>query len=232
MVGNRALKTDIFIRSYEKDFLWLNYCLKSIVKNTTGFLDVHIAAPYPDVEKLSHLTLEKVHGVVDSCSGYLAQQITKFHADEYCKSDYILHVDSDCVFTDKVTPQVFFIDGKPIMLQEKDVKSPWYDVSERALGWRDEYEYMRRMPIIYPRWIYSTFRKWFLLNKGVSIDQWVSEQPDFLFSEFNTLGTWAKKFYPDAFTWMTPKDVPIVCKQYWSWGGINDAIDQLEEITK
>lgn len=226
------MKTDIFIRSYEKDFLWLGYCLKSIVKNTRGFSEIHVAVPCSDIEHIKHLTLEKTHGVAENCSGYLAQQITKLYADKYCTADYILHVDSDCVFTENVTPESFFVNGKPIMLQEKNVDSPWYDVAESALGWRDEHEYMRRMPIIYPRWIYQEFREWFFCHNNVSIDQWICSQPPFKFSEFNTLGTWAKKFHQDAFTWLEPSDVPIVCKQYWSWGGIKDSIQQLEEITK
>jgi hypothetical protein len=34
----------------------------------------------------------------------------------------------------------------------------------------------------------------------------------------------------DAFTWMYPSDVPTVCKQYWSWGGLDDNIHN--EINK
>jgi hypothetical protein len=49
-------------------------------------------------------------------------------------------------------------------------------------------------------------------------------------SEFNTLGQLARKFHADAFTWMHPSDVPPVCKQYWSWGGLTDNIH--DEINK
>jgi hypothetical protein len=49
--------------------------------------------------------------------------------------------------------------GKALVFREK-VESPWNKITEEVLGWYDEYEYMRRMPILYPRWAYINFNAW------------------------------------------------------------------------
>jgi hypothetical protein len=218
------MKTDILIRSYHKDYEWLWHSLRSIRKFGRDFSNIHIIVPELDVSPLNHLTREKIHTVVDQCEGYLAQQITKVYADTWCNSDYVLHVDSDCIFYTNFSPESFFIDNKPVMLYEKPKKSPWNEISEKTLGWYDEYEYMRRHPIIYPRWIYAEFRRWIKEKHGCELDAWICAQPDRKFSEFNTLGQWARKYFPDEFVWMNPHDFPRFCKQYWSWGGITDTI--------
>lgn len=223
------MTTEIFIRSYRNDFEWLGYCLRSIQQFANAFSGVTIVVPLEDKPSLSHLTAETVFGTFDICEGYLAQQITKLEADKYTDKDFILHVDSDCIFFEKTTPEDFFIDGKPIMLMEQ-CESPWPTISKRTLGWLDEYEYMRRLPIIYPRWIYEEFRRWIRHQHSTSLATWIASQPYREFSEFNTLGQWARKFHPEAFTWMHPKDVPVKCRQFWSWGGVDIARKEIESL--
>jgi len=215
---------DIFIRSYKEDFPWLVYSLRSIQKYASGFGKVHIAVPAQDIGEMPNVGAAEVHLVHDSGKGYLEQQITKMMAEKYCNGNYVLHMDSDCLFTKPVLPDDFFIDGKPIMLRENGVESPWNDISAVSLGWRDEYEYMRRLPIIYPRWIYREFRGWLHNYHGMPVDQWVMRQPDNKFSEFNTMGQWAHKFYPEEFHWAHPCEIQPVARQFWSWGGITPEV--------
>jgi len=221
---------DIFYRSYEKDFDWLFYSLKSVKQYARGFSKVHIAIPANDVGEMDFVGSPEVHLVTDRCDGYMGQQITKLHADEFCRAEYVLHVDSDCVFYKDISPPSLFLDGKPVMLRE-NCESIWKRISERSLGWYDEYEYMRRLPICYPRWIYSAFRQWMQKKHGMSVDDWIMRQPGRDFSEFNTLGQWARRFHPEAFTWLEPREFPEYCKQFWSWGGITPEIkDKIENI--
>ena len=225
------MKTDILIRSYGKDFKWLWSSLRSIEKFGNDFSDIHIVVPESDLSALHNLTIEKTHGVVDPCAGYLAQQITKLYADTWCTADYVLHVDSDCIFHTNFSPEKFFIDGKPIMLREICEGSPWNAISEKTLGWYDEYEYMRRHPIIYPRWIYGAFRDWIRSTHGCELDSLICAQPTNEFSEFNTLGQWAYKYHPEAFAWCHPSEIPAYCKQYWSWGGVSsDICAEIEKV--
>jgi len=219
---------DIFVRSYRGDFPWLEHCLKSIHRFAKGFSSVHIVVPEADKPLLASLTEEIVHGTVDECDGYLAQQVTKLYADEFCGADYVLHVDSDCVFQTEFSPDNFFFDNKPILLREDNVGTHWIQHSANFLGWQDTFEYMRRLPIIYPLWIYKEFREWMESRHGVPLRSFICNQDKHSFSEFNTLGMWAYKFHQDKFSWKHPQEVPAVAKQYWSWGGIEKHIPELQ----
>jgi len=223
------MKADIFIRSYAGDFEWLSYCLRSIKKYGNGFGEVHIAVPINDIGSVPVLGGEEVHGVTDRTDGYMAQQITKLHADEFCTAEYVLHVDSDCIFTKDFSPLDFFLDAKPVLLKE-ECESIWRDITEKHLGWHDKSEYMRRLPIIYPRWMYKPFRDWMQKKHNMSVSDYVIQQSGREFSEFNTFGQWAYKFYPDAFSWLQPHELPIVAIQHWSWGGISGEIRDKMDI--
>jgi len=225
------MSADIFIRSYAPDFKWLNYCLFSCAKFAKGFSSIQIAVPEQDKHLLSHLTIEEIHGVNPACQdGYLDQQITKLHADEFCAGEYIVHLDSDCIWTKEVSPENFFKNGKPIILVEDNVISPWQEISEKTLGWHDTKEYMRRLPIIYPRWVYEEFRKWIVNKHGMTLRQWISIQRFREFSEFNTLGQWLYRFHNEKFEWLHPSDVEAFAKQFWSWGGVEEKEDEIKSI--
>lgn len=225
------MNINIFYRSYIQDFNWLELSLASVKKYAHGFVEVHIAIPASEIDLLPRIDGE-VHLIEPKAmDGYMDQQITKIHADDFCKSDYILHMDSDCIFTKDVSPMDLFLDGRPVYLRENGVKSPWMDISARSLGWRDDYEYMRRLPIIFPRWLYREFRAFMATKHKMSVDEWVASQPGHEFSEFNTMGQWAYEFHRNEFTWMEPKDWPSFCKQYRSWDGLTDEIrGEIERI--
>jgi hypothetical protein len=225
-------KVDIFIRSYEKDFEWLYYCLQSIRKFCKGFNSVVIVVPHSDKDKLNFCQDELVHGTCDNCEGYLAQQVTKLYADNFCKADYVLHVDSDCIFTKETRPEDFFKNDKPVILYEDNVQSPWQEIARITLGWFDSREYMRRMPIIYPTWIYPEFRKWIKENQKHELETWICSQPYRQFSEFNTVGQWANKLHNEKFTWLLPSEMDMFATQHWSWGGIESVKQQIQEILK
>jgi hypothetical protein len=224
---SKKLKTDILIRSYHKDFDWLHLSLKSIAKFGHDFSNIHIVVPQSDVSLLSSLTVETTHGTTDECDGYLAQQITKLYADTWCDADYVLHVDSDCIFHTDFSPESFMLNGKPVIFREAIV-TRWNAISEKTLGWYDNHEYMRKLPVLYPSWIYAEFRKWIKEKHNCELDNWICLQERDAFSEFNTIGQWAYKFHRDAFEWLHPADMQNCCNQYWSWGGLKE--DIREEI--
>jgi len=224
------MTTDIFIRSYRGDFKWLEHSLQSIWSRGSGFSKVHIVVPAQDIQLLTCAKNEVVHLTSTHGDDYMGQQVTKLEADQYSHADYILHVDSDCIFTKKFSPDNFFCDGKPIILREEHVLSPWPRCAERALGWYEDAEYMRRLPIIYPRWLYKEFRVWMEMRHGMRVNEWVMAQPNREFSEFNTLGQWAYKFHKDKFAWKHPSEVEPVCKQFWSWSGFEKDQEEVKNI--
>lgn len=227
------MKTSIFIRSYDRDFEWLNYCLRSIQKYTRGFDEIVIAVPDKDVHRLSHLTAERVVGVHDGQPGYLCQQRDKLNADIFCKGDYILHMDSDMVFTDRVTPEFFFRNGKPVWVitpfdeAAEDEKKAWLHVMVKCIREMPKYEFMRKCAILIPRWLYPKFRDFVKGVHKMDMTDYVMQQPALEFSEYNCLGFYAWLYQREHFHWFDTS-IDGVPKwpwaQRWSWGGLTQEI--------
>ena len=224
------MNVDILIRSYSGDFNWLNYCLQSYYKYASGFRSIHITVPINDIGFLCHQK-EVIHAGVVWKDDYLGQQRDKLYADTFCNSQFICHLDSDCIFTKPVTPELLMPNGKPVMLFEKHgLNTPWPPMMQKALGWDSEYDFMRRHPFVFPRWIYLEFRKWFKNKHKCELSDWIKSQPAHQFTEFNVLGAWCYKVHPDAFDIRPPDQFDTFLKQYWSWGGASEFIDEIKEI--
>lgn len=229
---------EIVIKSYPKDYEWLSYCLRSIQKFCHGFNGVVVLLPKsaPLV-----LTAEKVV-LLDVEEGYLSQQVAKLNADHHTKADYILHFDSDMIFTKHVTPEFFFRDGKPVWTitpwwdlekgrEEQplvaNTKKPWFGVMAECLLECPPYEFMRKCAVIAPRWIYKDFRDFFLKEHKVSMEEYVMNQPPNRFSEYNCLGFFAWLNHRDKFYWndTTVDGFPTwPFMQKWSYGGLTPEI--------
>jgi hypothetical protein len=223
------MTASIFIRSYEKDFEWLHYCLRSIQKFATGFSEVVICVPEGQEVKLRHLTAERVITTHDGQPGYLCQQLNKMQADLRTRSDYVLHFDSDMIFTAPVTPDFFFKDGKPIWLMtpwsvmSSEEKKAWMHVMVKALQEFPPYEFMRKCAVIVPREVYGGLRAHMEKLHGITFEQYVMNQPGHEFSEYNCLGFYAWLYHRDKFHWhdTTIDGVPEwPFQQRWSWSGL------------
>lgn len=226
---------DLFIRSYKKDFEWLSYCLKSCAKSAKGFRQIHIVVPHGDQHELNHLTLEKVHICPRYAEDYLGQQVTKLNADLYSDADFICHIDSDTVWLHDVSPKDFIHKGKAIMYYEpydKIGECPWQPIIEEAVGWKPEFEFMRRPPHTFPRWIYKEMRDFLQTAHKVPFDTFVATRPDRRFSEYNTLGAYAWKHHRDKFDWRPPEQDKPTVKQFWSWGGLDSNRQELDTILR
>lgn len=223
----------IFIRSYEKDFPWLQYCLRSLAKYATGFSEIVIAVPEGQQHALKHLTRERVVAVHDGQPGYLCQQADKLNADRHCKGDFILHVDSDTIITKPITPETFMEGDKarwlmtPMAHMPYEVKKAWLHVCVKTCHVWPEYEFMRKVTVMVPRWAYGEFRKFIQNLHGQTMESWVMNQPNMEFSEYNTLGLFLWTYHRDKIHWhdCSVNGVPDPWEhQGWSWGGLNDEI--------
>tara|TARA_R110000868_G_scaffold64854_5_gene194624 strand:- start:997 stop:1686 length:690 start_codon:yes stop_codon:yes gene_type:complete len=224
---------DIVIKSYPPDYGWLAYCLKSIAKYASGFNDVIVMLPR---SAPLNLTLEKTV-YLDTPEGYLQQQVAKLNADLHTGADYVLHVDSDMVFTRSFSPKDFFHAGKPIWSIgpfDPESKKAWYHVMAKCLQECPPYEFMRKCAVLVPRDLYAKLREFIEQTHCISMDAYVMSQPGHEFSEYNCLGFYAWLKHRDRFHWQEingKEDWPWI--QHWSWGGLTPEIRQkLEEITK
>lgn len=220
---------DIFIRSYEKDFVWLEHALRSIHKNVTGFRNIIVAVP--DARLLSHLTAETVIEIEDLPDGYIGQQLTKMQAWKYTDADAILFWDSDVVAIEPVDVSEFKRDGKPIIYKTKydSIDVPWKPITESCLGFTVVYEYMRRMPLLYWGNTIQNSEEYIAALHNCTLREYLSRVNHRSFSEFNAIGALAERYEPDEYAFIDTETVemrPIKVVQFWSWGGITDEVKQ------
>jgi hypothetical protein len=223
---------DIFIRSYHRDFEWLAYCLQSIERHCSGFREVVLVVPASSRAKLDWLGLRGTRTV--TCrnyeTDYLGQQVTKLHADQISDADYICHVDSDWIFTRRLTPDDLFVDGRPsagtMPVARLPSALPWPRAMQRFFGRPVAFDFMRRQPYVFPRWLYPALRRYALARHGTDLASYVLAQPPLGFSEFNALSGFAFFEHHGSFTWLDVADDPRAphCRAFWSWGGLTPAI--------
>lgn len=254
------MKTSILIVTCEKHFHWLKWCLKSIAKFATGFHEVVIGVP-------SDTDWRKV---LNFCSGYDGKVFLRFYhfddwpgrgflrhmdriiyADQIClEADFILHMDSDCIFAEPVTPGDYFVDGKPVLMfgsydwvsvRFNPWRKPasesyflyWKKAVEACLGGVSLNEFMRRHPAVHYRETYQMTRESIEKHTGWECSEYIrSMRNEFPQSvcEFNTLGEVAWRRLHDGYHWVNqetegrPHDKLI---EFWSHG----PIDKEQELT-
>jgi FkbM family methyltransferase len=243
----------IFIRTYPGDYEWLNYCLRSIAKYCRGFQKMWIVSP----EEAPPGGPRDLPAAVYACDwkvippeledGYLDQQVTKLYADVItrCEVDFYLHIDSDVILNRPVTPESFLTIDAPNdgdlerqvvwpYTPYKNVDTPWQPVIEKFMGHPVENEFMRRLPIMVPRWLYAKMREYCFRQHGVPLCDYIRMQPPRAFSEFNALGAYAYTHHHDKCVWLNTLDTVIpgpFAKQFHSWGGITPEIKaEMENI--
>lgn len=229
------MKCDIFIRTYDKDSAWLTYCIKSIEKHANGFNDLVITYPENNKDcfysRAKNFTIKEIHN-----DGYIDQQLTKLLANNYVSSEttHILYVDSDCCFYDKFSPQTYMWNDVPVICMTPynklitEVAYCWKKITENILNVSVEYEFMRRLPLLFNKKSIENLQTWILNNKKITIENFIKNIKNREFSEFNLLGAFS--YYIDNkvdYKFLnTDKDIipHSPCKQYWSWGGMNSII--------
>jgi hypothetical protein len=213
--------TDIFIRTYSGDAAYHQYCLESIDRFCTGFRNTVVVSQ------------EDAKG-----KGYLAQQVTKLHADQYTDADMILVTDSDTLFIEPVTPESFMRDGKPMwfmtpfddqMLAHPGTRK-WFEVMSGFLGADPTHEFMRRQPFMFPREVLPAIREFCWTKFGRTLEQYIMESG--AFSEWNALGYYCRTHHYDKFTWIdtTVECPPPLVRQFWSRDPITKNLDEIHRI--
>lgn len=213
-------KVDIFIVSFKGHYPWLNFALQSIGRFASGFNLTRVLVPLGQEDELHQMlnTIPNRPANLTVCAGnewpdkgMLWHMAQIMRADEWCPgADFILHTDSDCLFTEPVTPEDYFVDGKPVLYYEKFAsiikKHPevglWKEVTQGCLPFSVKYETMRRHPAVHPPHVYRKAVEQIQMKTGKPMDEYISscrnEFPNG-FCEFNTLGNVAMEFYPEQY---------------------------------
>ncbi len=237
-------KLSVFIRTYRNDVKWLGYCLQGLKRVKYDELvivcpveDRHII--YPVIKDYT----DKFFTTTEPCEGYIAQQLDKLNAFRYCTHDYILFVDSDVVFTQDVDIKYFLKDGKPFLLRTRYDEMPadhavqnWRWITEKMIGFKSDWEYMRRLPLLYLRETLVALHNAFpdVLEKALQKHS-EFEPPRRAFTEFNYIGQFIERYHYEQYKLVDTKEwlpEPIV-KQFWSYSGLTQEEEkEIQEILK
>lgn len=232
---------DIYIKTWKRDWSWLEWCLKSIHRFAHGFRKVIVVSE----EKPPFEGFEWIQNK-DWSPGYLGQQATKLRADLHTNSDYIFYMDSDCCLTRDITPLDFMVDGKtkwrvtPFENARND-QSVWIGPMEKFVGKRPTHECMREHPFLVPRWALREVQKFCEYKHGMPIWEYVMGQADprselaLTFSEWNCLGWFLFTHHHDRFEWVDDKDANPCVFQGFTHGGekrMNEDLAKMREIVE
>ncbi len=137
-----------------------------------------------------------------------------FQSEMHCRdSDFICHIDSDCVFLEPVTPESYFQDGKPILAyasfewlatQQANLRH-WQRCVSNALGYAPMNEFMRMHPAVHYREVYPRTRKRIVDNVKRPLSEWMvafSNRHPYGVTEFPTLGQVAWEEWHDKYHWI------------------------------
>lgn len=196
-----------------------------------------------------NLTKEKIVYVKAGKDDYVKQMSDKMNADLYCDGDMIVNMDSDTIFIKSVYAwdsvegaSGFTMDDKPLWLMtpiERVLSNDpnthaWKRAMTKFSGIEPDFEYMRRIGQMIPKWAYGCFRDFCWRKHGKTFSEWAVEQNREV-SEFNLIGQFLHLNFPNFIhfhdtTYSLPE---AFVKQYWSRGGLTDEIrSEMEEILK
>lgn len=240
------MKTAILIVSYLKDRAYLELNLRSIQKFASGFSSVNVLVPneemagFRDLPSKFPITLIYYFRACPETHWHLKHQAEKCHADKWCpEADFVLHTDSDCMFTEPVTPEDYFVGNRPVMLYEAYANlkehTPWQPIVSRILKRPVEFEFMRRHPQVNPAGVYAALRQHVESLHGIDFDEFVMSQKASFpwgFTEHNVLGAYAfnDPAWHDKYYWHlvsksgVPREKLI---QFWS----HSPVDIVQEIS-
>jgi hypothetical protein len=197
------MKCAIFIRTYHKDEERLWYCLRSIEKFCRGFSETVVVCPPSSQRAIKRVTEGFSFVTLLNCREYdidsLGQQLTKMQAHKFVDSEYVFHLDSDCIFNQHFTPGFYFKDGLPILyncryeeLKSRGIPVPWQEPTSKILGRPVEREFMALFPLVYPKALYSETEQWLNQNYKGGHEYLIARLDGITdFSEFNFLGAFS-----------------------------------------
>lgn len=249
----------ILIVTYAKDLPWLVQCLRAISVHCSGFSGVTVVYPVHSHElfktQLKHFdvhlrTFSEIPG-----KGMLHHMAMMGMADMFVPSgtQFVLHMDSDCIFKMATSPSHYFTAGLPQYLFrsyasmiEEDPTRPgskvisdcfqWKEPTEAQLGFKVDHAYtMTRHPTVLPIDFYRLYRSHIEKVHGVPFEDYMTDgKNDFPQSkmDFTAMGAFAFYRMKARFRWIDIMSEPYPkdrMKAFWSHGGITQQVrDEIE----
>jgi len=215
---------DILVISCAKHFSWLVYCLRSAVRFASGFRQVLVLIPSTDLGELTSQLREFADNIGVPIriktyedwpdKGFLAHEYIITASDLVSDADFMCHIDSDCLFVEPVTPEDYFVDGKPVLMHGSyhwlatDVQANlmmWQEGVVRAIGGEVTQETMRRHPAVHHRSVYAKTRECIQEHTGKNAADYIRSCDNAFpqgYCEFNTIGAVAWRHFHDHYHWI------------------------------
>jgi hypothetical protein len=151
---------------------------------------------------------------------FMREQLQIMYADD-AESEYIGFVGIDTAFTQPTSLSDYIDEGKPIMpftpyksllnleLPE-DVKNALRttrELTSKIICEEQDFEFARRMPLIYPHKVFQKARQFVQNQHGVSIEQYMAEEDTF--NVWNFLGAYCYMYEYEEFLWVNTENNQI-----------------------
>ncbi len=234
--------------TFARDHDWLIKSLDSFRKYAKGFAGVTIVVPSWDVDQFLHF--EKEYSTPECpvwiknfleypSKGFVHHLAMKCYADVFSPTaDFILYMDPDCLFTSPVTPDDYFVDGKPVLVVEPyevlkathPARYNWKHVTEEALKFKCTHETMCRHPAVHHASLLKGLRTHIEYVHQTPFIDFVLKQKNSYpqgFGEFNTIGAYVQYAHSMRYHLIDRKDqgdkADPVSKvwQGWSYTGVH-----------
>lgn len=249
----------IYIVTYHKDFEWLDYLMRSIGKFAEGFREVLIVSDGDGhaipAEILGHVKQMPVRVVYTprpenkpasmepSMIGYFWQQWLKLNWWQYSDDASVMHIDSDCMLTKRLTPDDLMGDnGLPLWHCRPWRTMPqqyWRESTEKQLRFETEFNCMIGQTFVFGRaatkdflayWIQQPAENWswqFLIDNDVA-----------LFSEYNLFGNYLYHVNHHGYNLKVWEDTNFYRDHQYvlgtykdrSWDGFTESITKCRDI--
>ena len=207
--GSNPPSVDLYLRSGCHGIMELKYLFESIELFWPRFLGSVIVVLDAGDEIILKYVLPskpKHHYVIRfECTpclpGRVFNQYSYLNLDRYSTADYIVTVDSDCIFHSPVTPDLIFRDGRVILASSRTFQRELWNASLDSMMGAGMYDghYMVTQPVTFALSTFSSFRDWFYSSKGRCYEDQLSHlSPDHyqLFCWMCQLGTYLERGKP------------------------------------
>ncbi len=239
------MKSSIIYVTFARDLEFLRYSLQSFRKFCKGFHSIAVVVPHKEIDLF--LSLEKEFSTED-CKlwvrtfmempekGFVHHLAMECYADVFLPdSDFIFHVDPDCLWIKPTAPNDYFVDGKPVLLIEPfdacrerghDGRYGWKKVVEDALRFEVTHEAMCRHPAVHYRRMYKVLRERVESANQTPFTDYVLKQTNGFpqgYCEYCTMGAIAMKYMPEKYHFIDRgydrelNDPPSHIEQMWSY---------------
>lgn len=174
--GSNPPSIDLYLRSGCHGIMEMKYLFESIELFWPRFLGSIIIVLDAGDEVILENLLPKIpthHYVIafeeTPCApGRILNQYSYLNLDRHSSADYIVTIDSDCIFHSPVTPDLIFYQGKIRLASSRTFQMESWRKSVDAMLGNGMYDghYMVTQPVTFVLSTFSSFRQWFFQTKN------------------------------------------------------------------